>query len=330
MTPPDFAHFPPTADGPRPADVLIGITTRNRGEIVARAAFSLGQAERIGEARLLVIDDASTEYGIDFLRGLYPPGTEFTRRETPSGSASFAARYLMETFLQREEAVLLCLDSDLVVAPDFLLRACAELPRTEGLLSLFHAHSHPGVEQDGLLLKKSVGFAGTVWTRALAREVMAVVPASDQLDWDVCRYLERVNRRIYCLPHSAVQHIGLTFGQFSSFVHADHGLSFRDNSWYNLSAQADVIMAGCRDEMKRLAAAQEMQKQRMEDIVALLGQKTALLEKSVALYQGVEQPTPGHRATLRERFCLFLARLSFALVRLAQSRRDRAGTVDET
>jgi len=239
-----------------PSDLLLGITTYNRLDTVALTARSLRHADGVAEVGILLIDDASTEYGLEALRPLFPPQTQLLRNAVNSGRADFAAHGLMRAFVeQRSEAALVILDSDLLVARDFLATALAVFPRTDGLLSLFNAHSHPGVMRDGLLVKQSVGFAGTVWSRALVEEVLREVPPTDRFDWDICDHLRATGRQVFCLPDSAVQHAGLLAGQNSRLLSADYGLGFTDTSWYNLSVLQEMLLFGVRQELRTAGAA---------------------------------------------------------------------------
>jgi hypothetical protein len=235
------------------SDILLGVTTYNRLKTVSLAARSLSHAVDVDKVGILVMDDASTEYGLDDLRPLFPPHTTFIRRPENSGRADFAAHNLLQVFRdERPESILVCLDSDLLVAQDFVATLITEFPRTDGLLSLLNAQSHHGVLRDGLLVKPSVGFAGTVWSRPVVEDVLLNVPPTPRYDWDICAHLTATGREIFCLPNSAVQHLGLSEGQNSQFLRSDYGLSFTDTAWYNLSAIQEMLLFGVRQELLNL------------------------------------------------------------------------------
>jgi len=266
------------ASAPR---ILLGVTTYNRMQTVALAARSLRHAEGVGEVAVVVIDDASEEYSLDALRPLFPPGTAFIRREVNSGRADYAAHALMRYFIEkRDEGLLVCLDSDLLVAGDFLARIRAAWPKSDGVLSLFNAHTHPGVRSargEGLLEKETVGFAGTVWSRAVIADVLVNVVPTPRFDWDICKLLEETGRAIVCLEDSAVQHIGMV-GQNSRFLTSDYGLGFADAHWANLSAIQEATLFGAREEIAALrkrvgALRKEVTMLRVKDAVAGLRKK---------------------------------------------------------
>jgi len=235
--------------------ILFGVTTFNRLDIVALAARSLSHAAGVADAAILVIDDASTDYDLDALRPLFPPHAEFIRRPVNSGRADYAAHELLRVFREeRTEDVLVCLDSDLLVAEDVIATLQAAFPRTDGLLSLLNAPSHPGTLRDGLLVKRSVGFAGTAWSRDVVADVLGHVKPSPRYDWDISEHLVATGREIFCLPDSAVQHLGFAQGQNSHFLRADYGLSFTDTNWWNVSAIQETLLFGVRQEFRNVMA----------------------------------------------------------------------------
>ncbi|MBE9604096.1 glycosyltransferase [Acetobacteraceae bacterium H6797] len=255
--------------------ILLGVTTYNRLETVALAARSLRHAEGLEEVGIVVIDDASEDYGLEALRPLFPPQTEFVRRAANSGRADYAAHGLMRHFIEkRREDLLVCLDSDLVVARDFLARIRAAWPATDGVLSLFNAHTHPGAPSgrgEGLLVKEAVGFAGTVWARPVIADALIHVVPTPRFDWDICKRLEETGRAILCLENSAVQHIGMV-GQNSRFLTSDYGLGFADDHWANLAAIQEVTLFGARKEI----AALRRQVETLRKDVAMLRVKAAV------------------------------------------------------
>jgi hypothetical protein len=277
----------------RYADILLGITTFNRPGIVAATARSLSRASGVGQAAIAVIDDASTEYGLDALRDWYPAHAGILRQETNSGRADFAAFNLMRRFLeQHDQRLLVVLDSDLLVAPDFLDRTLEAFPRTQGLLSLFNANSHPGVaREDGLLVKPHVGFAGTVWSREAVADVLAHVKPSRRFDWEICERFVAEGRAILCLAESAVQHLGLGEGQNSMILKADYGLSFADASWQNTSPLLEAILFGLREELKAQRNAMRQAKVEHDHTVGELRAEIAGLRRALdAVAAGLAPP----------------------------------------
>jgi hypothetical protein len=315
MSTDSFSQAAPGHDKRR--DVMIGISVFNRREIVTAAARSLSSADDIASAAILVIDDASSEFDPDYLAAIYPPGTRMVRNAMPSGRASKVTRQLMEEFLRGPESTLIILDSDLIVARDFLHQARTLLPLTDGLLSLFHSHTHPGKEEGPLLRKHSVGFAGTVWTRALVEEVLAKVPFTIYFDDAICDYLREQKREIFSLRHSAVQHIGLLAGENSRFAVSDYGLSFTGTEWYNVSAIHEVFLQGCQQEFRRMEQQQRDLSAKSEEAIRALKQEIKLLRRAAALYDGIPDAGQLPAVTFKQRLTAWLARVAYGLLRFS-------------
>jgi hypothetical protein len=298
---------------------LIGISVFNRKEIVSATARSLSLAEDIGSASILVIDDASSEFDADYLASIYPPASQIIRQMKNSGMASKVTHLLMEAFLDSTESILLILDSDLIVTRDFLHQARMMLPLTDGLLSLLHAHTHPGTEAGPLLRKHSVGFAGTVWTRALVEEILAKVQFTVHFDNGICDYLRGQKHGIFSLKYSAVQHIGLLAGENSRFAVSDFGLSFTGTEWYNLSAIYEVLLQGCQLEFERIEKRQHEQVSKSDREIAALKKEIMLLRRAAALYQGIPEVRDWESpaSTIGQRLASWLAMVAFKLLRFS-------------
>lgn len=213
----------------KPRSLAIGIPVRNRRHLVEFNAFSVSRMKHPPgmELRLLVLDDASTDFGPDLLRRIYPAGAAIIRKDGHSGGADHAAVELMRRLLALRTDAVMLLDSDFILRPDVLLTIRDLLPRTDGILSLFNTDSHAAYQEQGpFLLKKSVGSAGTVWTRERAQEVLAHVAEGPRWDWRFCEYLVARGVPIFCLRNSAVQHLGFAEGQNSTVTHGDYGNGF--------------------------------------------------------------------------------------------------------
>lgn len=214
-----------------PRSLAIGIPVHNRRPLVEFNAFSLSRMEvpQGFDLRLIVLDDASTEFKSDFLRGIYPAHAKVIRRDVHSGGADLATVDLLGRLVAEDTDAVMILDSDFIMRAD-IVRAIAEyLPCTDGLLSLFNTDSHRVHQEHGaLLLKRTIGAAGTVWTRSLAAQVLDNVPGGDNWDWRFCEYLRGRGTRIFCLRNSALQHLGFADGQNSNLRRGDFGNGFTD------------------------------------------------------------------------------------------------------
>lgn len=222
--------------------IAIGIPTYNRAALVRLNASSLANALGGQEETVIVVDDCSDEYGKDFLDDCYP-GATVIRRDRNSGGADMAVVDLLERLLATGRELLLVLDSDLVIASDWAVRAQPLMDRCDGLLSLFNTPTHVPLSTDGGLVEKaSVGSAGTLWRRELAAEVLAAVPAGGSWDLRVCAHLRATGRRVFSVSDSLVQHLGFGEGQNSGPHSGDIGSGFHDSDVRSLYLLAEGLM----------------------------------------------------------------------------------------
>lgn len=211
--------------------LAIGIPVCNRQHLVEFNAFSVSRLivpEGL-DLRIVVIDDGSTEFGTDLLSSIYPKETKILRRETPSGGADYATADVLRRLVEENTDIVMILDSDCILRSDALITIDQTFSSTDGFLSLFNTDSHPHLlEAGGLLLKTSIGAAGTVWSRALARDVLDNVAVGRRWDWRFGEYLRERNVRLFCLKNSALQHLGFSSGENSNAVYGDFGKGFSD------------------------------------------------------------------------------------------------------
>src|SRR5262245_40823955 len=82
--------------------VAIGVSTYNRRHLVDLNAASLRSSSIPPDTVLVVVDDASTDYDVDYLRQIYPSFSDVRRRPANSGGASFANRDVMHRLLETD------------------------------------------------------------------------------------------------------------------------------------------------------------------------------------------------------------------------------------
>jgi hypothetical protein len=212
----------------------IGVATWNRKSIVAAHAASLRESRLPVDTKILVIDDASSEYDVEFLASIFPPGSEIRRNQTNSGGADFALANLMKELLKTDADVVMLLDSDLLVHEEFVGVGLGLLDQTDGLLSLFNTPNHPALREVGpFLIKESIGSAGTLWSRELAESVIRDVADGARWDWRFCDHVRSTGREIYVSKQSMVQHVGFAEGQNSKLDYGDFGAGFADSDARN-------------------------------------------------------------------------------------------------
>ncbi len=222
--------------------VAIGVPTHNRAAFVRLAARSLANSLDGRKAIVIVVDDCSDEYGKEFLEDCYS-GATVIRRERNSGSADNAGFDLLGRLHATGRELLLVLDSDLVVASDWMARALPLMDRCDGLLSLFNTPNHAPISADGPLVEKaSVGMAATIWHRDLAAEVLASVPAGNCWDMRAAEHVRTSGRRVFAVRDSLVQHLGFGSGQNSGPGRGDIGHAFHDQDTRSLYLLLEGLM----------------------------------------------------------------------------------------
>ena len=236
------------------SDVAIGITTFNRPRLVEACARSLSKATGIENARILVTDNSSTDYDLTFLKTCFPAGTEVERNRVNSGGADFACRKMVERLCGTDAKILIILNSDLIFAKDFLDQALALIKTTDGFLSLFNTPTHSTIGmRGGLLVKKDVGAAGTVWVADVARAMLAVTPAGRMFDWRFCEYLRAAQIDVLAVKASLIQHLGFAEGQNSSDRGGDIGIGFADANSFNAYLMQQELAQALNESFKEIA-----------------------------------------------------------------------------
>ena len=234
--------------------IAVGILTYNRQYLVDLHAQSVCSARLPANTAIIVIDDCSTDYDISYLRSIYPAHADIRRRSENSGGADFAARDAMVQLVATGADVLVMLDSDFIVASDFLEVGIELLAESDGVLSLFNTANHPTIDLRGpFVLKKTIGSAATIWRRDMAREMLAHVAPGLRFDWRFSEFLVNAGYQIYVTKNSHVQHAGFSDGQNSIFGTGDIGVGFFDADTRNSYRMAEIILYNMQASARSLA-----------------------------------------------------------------------------
>ncbi len=236
------------------SDVAIGITTFNRPRFVEACARSLARATGSEDARILVTDDCSTDYDAGFLQACFPAGAAIECQSSNSGGADYACRKMFERLCGTDATILIMVDSDLIFARDFLDQTLGLIKATDGFLSLFNTPTHPAIgTRGGLVLKKDVGAAATVWRSDVAQAMIAATPAGRMFDWRFCEYLTQAHIDIVTVKASLVQHLGFAQGQNSSSRGGDIGIGFADADAFNAYLMQQEIAHALNQGFKEIS-----------------------------------------------------------------------------
>ncbi len=223
--------------------ITIGIPTHNRLDILKLTAASLMQSGINIPVNIRIYDDASTEYGEDVLKEIFPSAVSIRKHKENHG-ADYNMRYMYSDFLKSEDEYFFNCDSDLIFSKGWLDKALEMIKMTDGVLSLFNTPSHSIVEEkNGLCIKNDLGGAGTLFTRECVRLIVQEMKVYDPIhyDWEWSNYLQNKGKRIYSVKDSLVQHIGL-IGQNSMLERYDYGEGFKVDSTVNGQIFNDLLM----------------------------------------------------------------------------------------
>ena len=281
--------------------VAIGVATFNRGDLVSMSARSLSRSRLSPDTDIVVADDASTEFDVEFLKELYPAGTDIQRRENNSGGADYALCDLLNRLVTTGADALVLLDSDMIVAADFAEKIVELLPLTNGILCLFNTAAHPAFGARGpLILKKTVGSAGTVWPRDLAQKMLDAVPPGPRWDWRFCDYLMDSGYEICVVRNSLAQHIGINGGQnTSSPLSGDFGAGFSDVDAQSAYVLIEQIGFGAQSAVRLFRSETQSVFSTLDAIAQRLKAVQGAQEAHYSVLQSLSEAQEGHDRVLQ-------------------------------
>jgi hypothetical protein len=137
---------------------------------------------------------------------------------------------MYKDFLETQDKYFFNADSDIIFSKNWLTVALGLLPKTNGVLSVFNASSHPIkkiIDQD-LCIKETIGAAGTLIVRERVAELIREFSYQDSItsfDWLCSRYFNSHGIPVCCTNASLVQHIGY-HGQNYLSGYFDYGKNF--------------------------------------------------------------------------------------------------------
>ena len=190
--------------------IAVAIPTYNRAGYVQLCATALNKS--IDPNDVWIFDDRSTTYSVDDLKKWFH--TENVQQNTERQKADKQGRHILEWFITTDYDWLVTLDSDLIVRPDWLELLRGMLPRTQGVVSLYHSsnkNNHPTMDcpGGGLCKMKSLGNAGVVWSKELAKRMLPRMVNQDGFDWGWTNWLETQKITQYAVKDSLVLHVGM-------------------------------------------------------------------------------------------------------------------------
>jgi hypothetical protein len=235
--------------GRDPGSVLVAIPTREREALVRHCLATAAEMELPPRSEIMVFDDASPSLDVAALmesQGLVPRLHANPTRLGASGTTVCIWRH----FLGSRHEHLLILDSDMIANRTAVMDGLRLRERFEGLVTLYNSRLHPGVPiAEDVIVKWTVGNAGTFWTRPLAELVLEAFGDTKVVNVDdaYSRLLKSRHIAIVSPSRSRLQHLGTVGTNNRFFGQLEHGLNFRPDSKRQLLA----IAAAYDDLMSR-------------------------------------------------------------------------------
>ena len=220
--------------------VLVAIPVHERAATVRLCLPTVAEMLLPKGSEIVLFDDASKTFDVAALATEIGLTAKIERPGFRLG-ADAMIYYVWSHFLASPHTELLFLDSDLIVNPRALLDGLDALAEFPGLLSLYNSQRHPALsEAKPLVLKPTLGNAGTLWRRDLVQLVKTALAAGQYIDDRYSRFLGANDIPLAATKASLVQHLGIIGTNNSHLGDFDHGLNFVPDTPRQLQAIAAI------------------------------------------------------------------------------------------
>lgn len=207
------------------------ITTYNRPEYVNRCLETIRALKQFPDA-IYVYDDCSDNLdSLTMIATLYTIGTRcsFIRAAKNEGIQNSILK-AFDRLIWEGYDVLINLDADAIVKPDFITRLTDMLAKhpdkiITGFNTITGGRHKPVSYFDGGVYKRTIGGINMCMTAETYRDIVRPNLTAKNWDWKVCEEMQRRNKYFVALTPSCVQHIGLV----SSMGHYDGGVDVADD-----------------------------------------------------------------------------------------------------
>jgi hypothetical protein len=229
---------------------LVAIPTHEREPLVRHCLSTVAELVLPPGSEVVVFDDASPVMDVERL--MHEAGLPvLCHRAEMQRGPSRTSCVMWRHFLDGRHRHLLILDSDMIANRTAVMDGLRLRDGFDGLISLYNSRNHPGLpDGEDRLSKRTVGNAGTLWTRPLAERVLAELGSNETLvniDDAYCTLFGQRGVPIVAFERSRVQHLGIVGTNNRYFGGFEHGLGFRPDS----DRQALAILAIYDELMSR-------------------------------------------------------------------------------
>ena len=226
--------------------VMVGMATHNRPGYVQLSLKALRESKH--DAHVYIFDDASTEITKKELEQW--SGSQMVLLNNNKKGPDAMARHILETFIAKKYDILVLLDSDMVVSPNWWDALHEGLKHSTGLMSLYRSAApkhRSNICTKYLCKMPSMGNAGTVWRRALAEKILSEMSArKGGFDWGWSEWCQKNAVPMEALKESAVLHIGM-HGSWSHETTAEKSVGFSmDKLSQYIRQKAEYFLKGAK------------------------------------------------------------------------------------
>ena len=218
--------------GLHPGSVLVAVPTHEREVLLRHCLATAAEMERPPGSEIMGFDDASPSLDVAAL--MESQGLPIRLQVSPARlGASGMTVHIWRHFLDSRHEHLLILDSDMIANRTAVMDGLRLRERFDGLVTLYNSYMHPGVPiAEDVIVKWTVGNAGTFWTRPLAELVLEAFGNTDVVNVDAAYSRLLKSRRIAIVSpsRSRLQHLGTIGTNNRFFGRLEHGLNFQPDS----------------------------------------------------------------------------------------------------
>ena len=200
-------------DTPKSPRVAIAIPTHNRIGYVELCAEALNGT--VPTEDIFVFDDASDEFSKEDLTDWFHVDPSHVMRFSTKMKADKMGRTILNWFVgdksKHNYDWVVTLDSDLIIRPDWLELLKKALPKTQGVISVYHSRPHVTSKcTEDICAMRTLGNAGVTWSRELATRMLAAMPNEEEaFDWGWTTWLNNNKIKQYAMKESMALHIGM-------------------------------------------------------------------------------------------------------------------------
>lgn len=205
--------------------LMIAITVFNRREYTQYSAAVLRSQYGVRDDDIYVFDDGSTVFSRMDLKQWYGEGcTVITGgHKGPDKLIRHSVEYMLSK--TSYDAILL-LDSDLILQPTWYAYVQRNLPRTDGVLSLYNSRAHKTIScSNSLCVKDAIGSAGIVMRRDVISHMLSH-NRNPLFDWGFSSYFQSAHIRLLVPERSMACHFGVVGEHSKAGMLYDRAVSF--------------------------------------------------------------------------------------------------------